>query len=73
MPNNNTTSAVEVEDLEDDEYDPSDYGFIISADGELKSIMYPENLMGEPPEEIQLILKLFGVGDIETAETRTLH
>jgi hypothetical protein len=73
MPNNNTTSAVEVEDLEDDEYDPSDYGFIISADGELKSIMYPENLMGEPPEEIQLILKLFGVGDIETAENRILH
>lgn len=73
MPNNNTTSAVEVEDLEDDEYDPSDYGFIISADGELKSIMYPENLMGEPPEEIQLILKLFGIGDIDTAENRTLH
>jgi hypothetical protein len=73
MPNNNTTSAVEVEDLEDDEYDPSDYGFIISADGELKSIMYPEDLMGEPPEEIQLIMKLFGVGDLETSETRTLH
>jgi hypothetical protein len=72
MPNN-TTSAVEVEDLEDDEYDPSDYGFIISADGELKSIMYPEDLMGEPPEEIKLIMKLFGVGDLETSETRILH
>ena len=73
MPNNNTTSAVEVEDLEDDEYDPSDYGFIISADGELKSIMYPEDLMGEPPEEIKLIMKIFGIPDIETMENRTLH
>jgi hypothetical protein len=73
MPNNNTTSAVEVEDLEDDEYDPSDYGFIISADGELKSIMYPEDLMGDPPEEIKLIMKIFGIPDIETMENRTLH
>jgi hypothetical protein len=73
MPNNTTISAVDLELEEDDDFDPTDYGFIISADGELKSIMYPENLMGEPPEEIQLILKLFGISDIETAETRTLH
>jgi len=71
MPNKNTIPAVELE--EDDEYDPTDYGFIISADGELKSVMYPEDLMEEPPEEIQLILKLFGIANIDTTEGRTLH
>ena len=73
MPNNNAVPAVDLEEIEDDEYDPSDYGFIISADGELKSIMYPEDLLGEPPEEIQLILKLFGIEDITELNNRTLH
>jgi len=73
MPNKNTIPAVELELEEDDEHDPSDYGFIISADGELKSVMYPEDLMEEPPEEIQLILKLFGISSIDTTEGRTLH
>jgi hypothetical protein len=72
MPNN-TTPAVDFEEIEDDEYDPSDYGFIISADGELKSLMYPEELLGDPPEEIQLILKLFGITDIKELEQRTVH
>jgi hypothetical protein len=73
MPNNNTIPAVDLEIDEDDEYDPSDYGFIISSDGELKSIMYPENLMEEPPEEIKLIMKILGIPDIETLDNRTLH
>jgi hypothetical protein len=73
MPNKDTIPAVDLEDLEDDEYDPTDYGFIISADGELKSVMYPEELMGEPPEEIKLIMEIFGISDIETLDNRTLH
>jgi hypothetical protein len=73
MPNKNTISEVELDLEEDDEYDPSDYGFIISADGELKSVMYPEEFLGEPPEEIQLILKLFGITDITALEPRTIH
>jgi hypothetical protein len=73
MPNKDTIPAVELEDLDDDEYDPTDYGFIISADGELKSVMYPEELMGEPPEEIKLIMQIFGISDIETIDSRTLH
>ena len=73
MPNKDTIPAVDLEDLEDDEYDPTDYGFIISADGELKSVMYPEELMGEPPEEIKLIMQIFGISDIETLDDRTLH
>jgi hypothetical protein len=73
MPNNTTVPAVDLELEEDDDFDPTDYGFIISADGELKSIMYPEDLMGEPPEEIKLIMQIFGIADIETLDNRTLH
>ena len=73
MPNNTTIPAVDLEVEEDDDFDPSDFGFIISADGELKSIMYPEDLMEEPQEEIKLIMKIFGIADLDTSETRTLH
>lgn len=74
MPNNNTTPAVDLEDLEDDDViEATDYAFIISADGELKSIVYPEDLMEDPPEEIQLILQVFGIDSVETSDTRTLH
>jgi hypothetical protein len=73
MPNNNTIPAVDLEIEEDDDFDPTDYGFIISADGELKSIMYPEDLMEDPPEEIKLIMQIFGIADIETLDNRTLH
>jgi hypothetical protein len=73
MPNKDSIPAVDLDNLEDDEYDPTDYGFIISADGELKSVMYPEELMGEPPEEIKLIMEIFGISDIETIDDRTLH
>lgn len=72
MPNN--TTAVEIEELEDDNVmEATDYAFIVSADGELKSIVYPEDLMEEPPEEIQLILQIFGIDNVETSDTRTLH
>jgi len=73
MPNNTTVPAVDLELEEDDDFDPTDYGFIISADGELKSIMYPEDLLGDPPEEIQLILKLFGISGIDATEGHTIH
>ena len=50
-----------------------DYGFIIGPDGELKSIMFPEHLMEDPPEEIKIILQLFGIENLEEIESRTLH
>lgn len=59
--------------LDEDEFGPDDYGFIIGPDGTLKSIVYPEDLMESPPEEVQLILRLYGIDDYETLEGRTLH
>lgn len=68
---NNDTSIEEPDD--DGDFTQDDFGFIIGPDGELKSIMYPENLMEDPPEEIKMILEIFGIDSLETAENRTLH
>jgi hypothetical protein len=72
MPNNIPANAVEIEERDDD-YSPDDFGFIIGPDGELKSMMYPEHLMEDPPEEIQAILSIFGIDRIEDVGNRTLH
>lgn len=53
--------------------DATDFGFIISADGELKSLMYPETLEGDPPEEIILILDILGIDLTAPKGSRTLH
>jgi hypothetical protein len=63
-----------VDELElDDEFSADDFEFIIGPDGELKSMMIPEHLMEDPPEEVQLILKMFGIDDINQLGNRTLH
>ena len=65
-----------VEDLNEPEeasLDETDFGFIISASGELKSLMYPELLEGDPPEEVILILEILGIDLTAPKGTRTLH
>jgi hypothetical protein len=65
---------VEYEELLDDEdFDDGDYGFIISPDGGLKSMMLPEYLMEDPPMAVRRILKIFGIKNIHQLEPRTLH
>ncbi len=56
-----------------DDYDETDFGFIISSTGELKHLMIPELLMDDPPVEIKKILKIFGIKDIHGLDDRTLH
>lgn len=75
MSNNlNNTSIEDFDDNEDnDDFAADDFGFIIGPDGELKSVMYPEHLMEDPPEEIKMILQIFGIDSIDTLENRTLH
>ena len=63
----------EVEDLEFDDFNSDDYGFILGPNGELKSIMYPEELMENPPNKIRKILKILGIKDLHQLEPRTLH
>jgi hypothetical protein len=69
MANKATEQHVEHEDeLDiDDEYDDGDYGFILGADGELKSMFAPEEFFLDPPPKVKRILKILGIKDINTA------
>jgi hypothetical protein len=69
MANKATEQHVEQEDeLEiDDEYEDGDYGFILGADGELKSMFAPDEFFLEPPPKVKRILKILGIKDINTA------
>jgi hypothetical protein len=62
--------SMEKFDLDDED---DDFGFIISSEGELKSMMIPEELMDDPPPEIEKILNIFGIKNIHTLDGRTLH
>lgn len=74
MPNNNVEAVVTVEEYdEENDYGPDDFGFVLGPDGELKSFMIPEHLMEDPPEEVLMILSIFGIDNIHELENRTLH
>lgn len=66
-------SSDAVEEVDENDFTSDDYGFVIGPDGFLKSVMYPENLMEEPPEEIYRILKIFGFTGLEELTPRTVH
>ena len=72
MSKNNELVVEEIPEDDDDDFSDTDYGFIIDADGELKTMMLPE-LMNNPPSSIKKILKIFGIKDIHQFEPRTLH
>lgn len=64
----------DLDDFYETEISDDDYGFIIGADGELKSVFLPDNLPFAPPKNIIKILKIFGIFDIHDVEgTETLH
>jgi hypothetical protein len=66
----NSHVVTEVEPDEDEllaeqlEIDGEDYGFIISADGELKHLFTPDEFYLDPPPLVKKILKLLGIKDI---------
>jgi hypothetical protein len=61
------------QEFDEGEFTQDDYGFVIGPDGTLKSIAYPENLMENPPSEVERILKIFGIESLENLTPRTLH
>jgi hypothetical protein len=70
----NNATQINEEDYEDDEdFTDEDYGFILGPDGELKSLMIPEDLMENPPKNVLKILKILGIKDIHDIEPKTLH
>lgn len=74
MPNNNVEATITVEEYdEENDYGPDDFGFVLGPDGGLKSFMIPEHLMEDPPEEVLMILSIFGIDNIHELENRVLH
>lgn len=72
MPKEENYIDVEVDD-EGFDFEDGDFGFIIGSDGELKHMMVPDDLMDDPPIEIKKILKIFGIKNIHSIDSRTLH
>ena len=65
-------------DFELDELDAEiaddDYGFILSANGELKSLFLPDVIPFKSPKNVAKILKIFGITDVANFNTSpTLH
>jgi hypothetical protein len=73
MSNNHEAQVTIEEYSENDDYGPDDFGFVLGPDGNLKSFMIPEHLMSDPPEEVQIILEIFGIDNIHKLGDRTLH
>jgi hypothetical protein len=42
-----------------------DYGFILDANGDLKSVFLPDNVPFRAPKNVNRILKIFGVVDVQ--------
>lgn len=56
-----------------DESSSEDFEFVISPDGDLKSVLIPHGLTDCLPESVQVILELFGIDDIKPMVQRVLH
>lgn len=60
-------------DMYDQEIEDSDFGLVISKNGELKSLFLPEDEI-EIPREVRIILDLFGVTDVaDVLQYHTIH
>jgi hypothetical protein len=62
-----------VEDgLYENDLGEEDYGFILGPDGELKSVLLPENMPFEVPEKLAKIFEILGYSDPDQLDS-TLH
>jgi hypothetical protein len=59
----------EIEESFEDDITETDYCFVFDTDGEIKSIMLPDNVPFIPPETISKILSMLGIGDIAQLES----
>jgi hypothetical protein len=74
MPNSIQSTDVFIDEYEEtNEEAADDFTITIGADGSLKSFSIPQHLMDELPDEVALILELFGIDDIRELENRTIH
>lgn len=57
----------------EDESTANNFEFTIGPDGELCSMIIPEHMMDDLPEEVALILQMYGIEDLNTLDNRILH
>jgi hypothetical protein len=66
--------VTQIEDNEEDFIDSitdSDYIFVVSSDGQLKSVLLPQEFEADPaPDSVQKILTVFGITGFEN---QTIH
>jgi hypothetical protein len=64
----------EIADMLDDTLADDDYCIIVGPDGELKSIMVPDNVPFELPENVSKLFAVFGITDADNiAGNATIH
>ena len=76
MPKLPQHEELEIDEFEDAEIADNDYGFIISADGELKHLFTPNEFFLDPPPVVRKILEALGIEDINAVAfdgDETLH
>lgn len=54
----------EPEEIDNLDISDTDYGFIVSSNGELKTFFCPDHVDGFPPKEILKIFKIFKINDV---------
>lgn len=63
------TDQYDDEDIADD-----DYVFVIGPNGELKSVLVPDDAPFELPENVARILEVYGISDVDNIDgNATLH
>jgi hypothetical protein len=62
-------------DLTEFDIADDDFGFLIDSEGNLKTVFGPNALYDAPPENVQRILDMFGVGssDLVAKSGVTIH
>ena len=68
-----TSFEQNVSDIYEKEITDTDFGFIVTNSGELKTVFFPEDYSGRMPEKIKEVLQLMGVEDPESLADVTLH
>jgi hypothetical protein len=70
---NNEDLEFTVDDLFNTELSTKDYGFIMTAEGDLKAVFMPSDAHEILPELIQEVFKLFGIEDPVGVQVHTVH
>lgn len=65
---------VDFDDVYEQEIEDDDFGFIVDANGDLKSVFLPDNMsVSDLPESVQKIFELFGIDDPDRLDNTTIH